>query len=177
MTDHLRMFPVLAFSLVFGAGAGGNGGFGDMPRWHRYGLLLFLFCLSSLPSSSSWILSLFFFSPDLFFINWFIFYFLLKDNCFTILCWFLPYIIPSSHLTDLFYVISTCAHAMLLQSCPSLCDPMDCDPSDSSVHGKNTGVGCRALLQGVFLNQRSNLHLSCLLNWQEGSLPLTPPGN
>ena len=33
-----------------------------------------------------------------------------------------------------------------------LCDPMDCSPPGSSVHeilpGKNTGVGCHALLQG-----------------------------
>ena len=39
-------------------------------------------------------------------------------------------------------------HAKLLQSCPSLCNPMDCSLSDSSVHGdspgKNTGVGCHA---------------------------------
>ena len=36
------------------------------------------------------------------------------------------------------------------QSCPSLCNPMDCSPPGSSVHGdspgKNTGVGCHALL-------------------------------
>ena len=35
--------------------------------------------------------------------------------------------------------------AKLLQSCPTLCDPMDCSPPGSSVHGnspgKNTGVG------------------------------------
>ena len=34
------------------------------------------------------------------------------------------------------------------------CDPMDCSPPGSSVHGdspgKNTGVGCCALLQGTF---------------------------
>ena len=29
--------------------------------------------------------------------------------------------------------------------------------------GKNTGVGCHALLQGLFLIQRSNLCLLCLL--------------
>ena len=28
--------------------------------------------------------------------------------------------------------------------------------------GKNTGVGCRACLQGIFLTQGSNLCLSCL---------------
>ena len=41
-----------------------------------------------------------------------------------------------------------------LQSCPSLCDPMDCSPPGCSVHedspGRNTGVGCHALLQGSF---------------------------
>ena len=43
---------------------------------------------------------------------------------------------------------------LVAQSCLTLCDPMDCSPSDSSVHGdspgKNTGVGCHALLQGIF---------------------------
>ena len=42
--------------------------------------------------------------------------------------------------------------------------------------GKNTGVGCHALLQGIFLTQGSNPHLLCLLCWQVGSLPLAPPG-
>ena len=40
------------------------------------------------------------------------------------------------------------------QSCPTLCDPMDCSPPGSSVHGdspgKNTEVGFHALLQGIF---------------------------
>ena len=40
-----------------------------------------------------------------------------------------------------------CARAHLIaQSCPTLCDPMDCSLPGSSVHGnslgKNTGVGC-----------------------------------
>ena len=34
--------------------------------------------------------------------------------------------------------------------------------------GKNTGVSCCALLQGIFLTQRSNLHLLCLPHWQAG---------
>ena len=42
--------------------------------------------------------------------------------------------------------------------------------------GKNTGVGCRFLLQGIFPTQRWNLCLLCLLHWQADSLPLTPPG-
>ena len=42
--------------------------------------------------------------------------------------------------------------------------------------GKNIGVGCHALLHWIFLTQGSNLHLLCLLHWQAGSLPLSPPG-
>ena len=36
--------------------------------------------------------------------------------------------------------------------------------------GKDTGVGCQFLLQGIFLDQVMNLHL---LHWQAGSLPLS----
>ena len=36
--------------------------------------------------------------------------------------------------------------------------------------GKNTGVGCYALLQEIFLTQRSNPSFLHLLHWQEGSL-------
>ena len=40
------------------------------------------------------------------------------------------------------------------QSCATLCNPMDCRLPGSSVHGdspgKNTEVGCHALLQGIF---------------------------
>ena len=47
--------------------------------------------------------------------------------------------------------------------------PVDCGPPGSSVHGdspgKNTGVGCHALLQGIFPTQGSNQHLLCLLYW------------
>ena len=39
--------------------------------------------------------------------------------------------------------------------------------------GKNTGVGCRFLPQGIFLTQGLNLGL---LHWQVDSLPLVPPG-
>ena len=70
-------------------------------------------------------------------------------------------------------------HAKSFQSCPTLCSPMDGSPPGSSVHGilsKNIGVGCHALLQGIFLTQGSNLHLLSLLHWQAGSLPLMPPG-
>ena len=47
-------------------------------------------------------------------------------------------------------------------------------PRDSP--GKNTAVGCHALLQGIFLTQGSDPSLLRLLHWQAGSLPLAPPG-
>ena len=49
-------------------------------------------------------------------------------------------------------------------------------PLSMGFPGKNTGVGCHALLQGIFPTQGSNLYLLCLLHWQAGSLPLAPPG-
>ena len=46
------------------------------------------------------------------------------------------------------------------QSPPTLSEPVDCSPPGPSVHGnslgKNTGVGCHALLQRIFPIQRSN---------------------
>ena len=42
--------------------------------------------------------------------------------------------------------------------------------------GKNTGVGCHALLQGIFPTHGMTLHLLHLLHWQVDSLPLVPPG-
>ena len=61
------------------------------------------------------------------------------------------------------YRLPACSVARL---CAILCDPMDCCPPDSSVHGissKNTGAGCHFLLPGIFLTQGSNPHL---LHWQ-----------
>ena len=76
----------------------------------------------------------------------------------------------------------TCMH-LVAQSCPTLWDPMDCSPPGSSVHGdspgKNTGVGCHALLQGIFPTQGSNpglLHCRRILyrlSHQGSSLILT----
>ena len=65
-------------------------------------------------------------------------------------------------------------------SCVWLCNAMDCKPTrllcpwDSP--GRNTGVGCHTLLQGIFPTQGSNPHLLCLLLWQAGSLLLASPG-
>ena len=53
---------------------------------------------------------------------------------------------------------------LVTQSCLTLCDPMDCSPSGTSIHGdspgKKTGVGYHSLLQGISPNQGSNPGLS-----------------
>ena len=50
---------------------------------------------------------------------------------------------------------------LVARSCLTLCNPMDCSPPGSSVHGifpgRNTGVGCHFLLQGIF-----PAHISCI---------------
>ena len=53
-----------------------------------------------------------------------------------------------------------CVLCLVAQSCPTLCHPMYYSPPGSSVHGdspgKNTGVSCHALLQGICPTQGSN---------------------
>ena len=55
--------------------------------------------------------------------------------------------------------------SLVAQSCPTLCDSMDCSLPGSSVHGdspgKNTGVGCYALLQ-VSSQPRGQTQVSCI---------------
>ena len=77
------------------------------------------------------------------------------------------------------YVDYTHAH-IHAQSCPALCDPMDCSQpgfSPQNFPGKNTGVGCHFLLQGIFPTQGSNLSLLHLLHWQADPLPMSYQGS
>ena len=66
-----------------------------------------------------------------------------------------PMRIPRSSTFMLSFVVVLC---LVTQLCLTFCDPMDYSPPGSSVHGdspgKNTGVGCHALLQGIFPIQR-----------------------
>ena len=59
-----------------------------------------------------------------------------------------------------------------------LCDPMDCSPPTSSVHGTFQARYWSELplLQGIFRTQGSNSCLLCLLYWQVSSLPLSHRG-
>ena len=49
-------------------------------------------------------------------------------------------------------------------------------PLSMGILQAGSGVGCHALLQGIFLTQGSDPCLLCLLHWQVGSLSLAPPG-
>ena len=70
-------------------------------------------------------------------------------------------------------------HAKSLQLCPALCNPMDCSPSGSSVHGI---LWARILEWAVAMpsskgssQPRDRIQGLCLLHRQVGSLPLVPP--
>ena len=81
---------------------------------------------------------------------------------------------PAGHECLIYSYLTTC-HAKLLQSCLTVCNPMDSSPPGSSVHG---------ILQARILEwvdpissfrgssrPRDQTKVSCLLHWQVGSLP------
>ena len=60
--------------------------------------------------------------------------------------------------------VAALAAAKSLQSCPTLCDPMDGSPPGSTVPVppcKNTGVGCHFLLQCMKVKSESEVVQSC----------------
>ena len=74
-----------------------------------------------------------------------------------------------SHSILLIAPTSTIQASSVTQPYPTLRDAKDCSPP-----GKNTGMGCHALLQWIFPTQGSNPCHLCLMHWQAGSLPLAP---
>ena len=70
--------------------------------------------------------------------------------------------------------------AQLLQSCPTLCDPMDCSPPGSSVHGilqaRILNWVAMSSSRVIFTTQGSNLHLLRILPCRWVFLPLAQPG-
>ena len=87
--------------------------------------------------------------------------------------------LPLSSPWGLSLWLSTCVSSQSLQLCLTLrtyglLPTMLLWPWNSP--GKNTGVGCHFLLEGIFLTQRSSLRLPRLLHWCAGSLSLVPSG-
>ena len=67
--------------------------------------------------------------------------------------------------------------ATLLQSCLTLCTPMDCRPPNCSVHG----ILQARILQWFAMPSRGSsrprdqTHVFCFQHWQAGSLPIVSP--
>ena len=82
-------------------------------------------------------------------------------NLFSHQCTSVPFS-PHSCQLLLFLVFLICATVLCLvaQLCLTLWGPMDCSPPGSSVHGdspgKNAGMSCHALLQGIFPTEGLN---------------------
>ena len=80
----------------------------------------------------------------------------------------LPYKQIHQYHFSRFHVCTLKVKVLLTQQCRTLWDPMECSSPGSSLHGifpgKNTGVGCHFLLQGVFPIQVLNLGL---LHWKQ----------
>ena len=83
----------------------------------------------------------------------------------------------------IFRTLCVCIYMCVLvaQSCPALCNSMDCNLPGSSVHGI---FQARILEQVVISYSRGssqprdgNPHLLCLLHWQADSLPLSHLGS
>ena len=75
-----------------------------------------------------------------------------------------------------------CIRAKSLQSCPTLCNPMDCSVPGLSVHGilqaRILKWVAKPFSRGSSQPRDETLFssLSSLLHWQVDSLPLAPPG-
>ena len=72
-----------------------------------------------------------------------------------------------------------CMCGKSLQSCLTLCDPVDCSLQGFSVHG----IFQARILEYVAMlystrssHPRDRTHISCLSHWQANSLTLVPPG-
>ena len=66
---------------------------------------------------------------------------------------------------------------LVTQSCPTLCDPMDCSPQRSSVHG----ILQARILEWVAIplskgSFQPRDQIQVFLHWQADSLPSEPPG-
>ena len=85
-----------------------------------------------------------------------------------LLIFLLATLIPACASSSLAFhmIYSAAAAAKSLQSCPTLCDPIDGSPPGSPViwdsPGKNTGVGCHFLLQRVKVKSESEVTQLCL---------------
>ena len=100
-----------------------------------------------------------------------------------------PHPTPLGHHSILYIILSIFYQMLIfLELCYGVCSAMSdslqphgLQPSrplcPQNFPGKNTGVDCHFLLQGISLPRDQTLHLLCLLNCQTGSLPAEPQGS
>ena len=91
---------------------------------------------------------------------------------------FLRILFSKNNLFGLDYCLAAAAKS--LQSCQTLCNPIDGSPLGSSVPGilqarKNTGVGCHFLLQCMKVKSESEVAQSCLT--LRDPMDCSPPGS
>ena len=82
-------------------------------------------------------------------------------------------------LTSTTLCIYVCVCVKSLQSCLTLCDPMDCSPPCSSVQGILQARMLQWIMpssRGIFSPPGSNRVTLHLPHWQAVSLPPAPPG-
>ena len=75
-------------------------------------------------------------------------------------------------------MITAAAAAKSLQSCPTLCDPIDSSPPGScpwDSPDKNTGVGCHLFLQCMKVKSESEVAQSCPT--LSNPMDCSPPGS
>ena len=82
-------------------------------------------------------------------------------------------------LHRLHLLLAAAAAAMSLQSCPTLCDPIDSSPPGSPIpgilQGKNTGVGCHFFLQCMKVKSESEVAQLCPT--LSDPMDCSPPGS
>ena len=88
--------------------------------------------------------------------------------------WFCVYWWGQLNVLPIYWAAAAAAKS--LQSCPTLCDPIDSSPPGSPVPpGKNTGVGCHFLLQCMKVRRESEVAQSCLT--LSDPMDCSPPGS
>ena len=87
------------------------------------------------------------------------------------------YTSPKDYFKAPFYVkpSSAAAAAKSLQSCPTLCNPIDSSSPSWDSPGKNTGVGCHFLLQCRKVKSESEVAQSCPT--LSDPMDCSPPGS
>ena len=85
-------------------------------------------------------------------------------------------LLPISPIQSLVSVPTACMRAKLFQSCPTLCDSMDCSPPGSSVHGILQARALEWVASPSSKGSSKPRYWTHVSYWQAGSLPLAPPG-